>query len=77
MIRNPLMFPIMYLFARNPCKKCIVRACCTNICEEKSYYKNFYEDRSTNDKCIIALMLFAYAMCFYLVYQMIITIIAP
>ena len=22
-------------FKRDPCKKCIVRACCTNFCEEK------------------------------------------
>lgn len=26
---------------RNPCKKCIVQACCTEICKEKIYHFRF------------------------------------
>ncbi len=32
---------ILIFFARDPCKKCIVRACCSETCEEKVYYLNF------------------------------------
>ena len=26
---------------KNPCKKCLVRACCSEICEKKEYYLTF------------------------------------
>jgi len=32
---------IITLFARDPCKKCLVRACCSERCEHKTHYSNF------------------------------------
>ena len=30
--------PVLVLLAKDPCKKCIVRACCTNQCEKRVQY---------------------------------------
>jgi len=32
---------ILILLVKDPCKKCLVRACCSQRCEEKTYYLNF------------------------------------
>ena len=29
------------LLVKNPCKKCLVRACCLTICEKREYYLSF------------------------------------
>ena len=29
------------ILAKNPCKKCLVRACCSEQCEERTVYLNF------------------------------------
>lgn len=34
-----LIFSI--ITAKDPCKKCIVRSCCTEKCEERIYLENF------------------------------------
>jgi len=32
---------ITSLYIKNPCKKCLVRACCSQTCEKKNYYISF------------------------------------
>jgi hypothetical protein len=37
------------LFIKDPCKKCIVRACCNNKCDTKIYFKKFIYPFNSND----------------------------
>ena len=32
---------IAMILAKNPCKKCIVQACCSERCEERTVFENF------------------------------------
>ena len=32
---------LITLIIRNPCKKCLVRACCSLLCKEKRHYLTF------------------------------------
>lgn len=35
------IFILAIITAKDPCKKCIVKACCTEKCEERIYIENF------------------------------------
>ena len=57
---------ILILFARDPCKKCIVRACCSERCEEKTYYLNFcdIEGKITfNRICVVSIIFSCTTFC--------------
>jgi sulfatase maturation enzyme AslB (radical SAM superfamily) len=42
LLGGEIMNPIQYTktaFKADPCKKCIIRACCSKYCEEKRHWK--------------------------------------
>lgn len=51
---------IITLRAKDPCKKCLVKACCSERCEHRTYYLNF----CNRDGGIIFERICAYAVIF-------------
>lgn len=45
------------IFKPDPCKKCIVKACCTQLCKEKQDLKNFIGNDSIGIKRFVAILL--------------------
>jgi len=35
------LYIIEVILSKNPCKKCLVRACCSDKCEERIYFESF------------------------------------
>jgi len=60
------------LIIRNPCNKCLVRACCSLLCEEKRHYLTFC-DIDGNIKflrmCAISIILSCISLPFSILYQ--------
>lgn len=54
-----LKYIFITLVIKNPCKKCLVRACCTEICNDKKYYLSFCDiDKSIslNRICVLSII---------------------
>ena len=47
---------LILIFKKDSCKKCLVRACCTQICEEKQDLKFFLGGENIIVKRIIAIV---------------------
>jgi len=43
-IENPIKNIYYSMVMRDPCKKCIVRACCSKECKPKYIYRNVFGD---------------------------------
>lgn len=64
---NPSFFQALFYiwFVRNPCKKCLVRSCCSEICENKHNYLKYCDidgNISMNRLSILSVYIYLFAI---------------
>ena len=65
-------YMIATLLAKNPCRKCLVRACCSEQCEERTVYLNFGSLNGVVFQKVVAIsILFSMAVLTFGVFTMI------
>jgi len=73
MFKDGFIHIILTLFAKDPCKKCLVKACCSDICEHKIYYLNFCDIDGSIwfDKACAGSIIFSCIMIIVAIYNII------